>query len=336
MVGKKKTKVSTALVTGGAGFVGSHLVEELIGMGIETFVIDNFSTGSMDNLRSIESDANLHIIRGEVTSSLLVIPKTKKIDVVFHEAAIASVPASVSDPAFVHNVNVNMTLDLINYCVQHGIKKFIFASSAAVYGAQDGEISENIVCRPASPYGAGKLAVEDYLHAYRTSFGLEPVMLRYFNIYGPRQRLGDYSGVITIFIQNLLNNIPLTIRGDGLQTRDFVNVKDIVRANILAMDSDAAVGQVMNVASGNSTTVLQIAEVLKEVTGKRDLEIKHAPARVGDVRNGRANIEKIRSVLGYSPTISLEEGLLAVVNYLEKTTTNRQQNLEVAAAQIGN
>jgi len=299
-------------------------------MGIETFVIDNFSTGSMENLRAIKSNPNLHIIHGEVTSSLLAIPKTKKIDVVFHEAAIASVPASVSDPAFVHNVNVNMTLDLMNYCVQRGIKRFVFASSAAVYGAQDGEVFETVVCRPASPYGAGKLAVEDYLHAYRTSFGLEPVMLRYFNIYGPRQRLGDYSGVITIFIQNLLNNIPPTIQGDGLQTRDFVNVKDIVQANILAMASDAAIGQVLNVASGSSTTVLQIAEVLKEVTGRLDLEIKYAPARVGDVRNGRANIEKIRSVLGYSPAVSLEEGLRAVVNYLE---TNRQQRL---APQIGN
>jgi nucleoside-diphosphate-sugar epimerase len=324
-----KDKISTALVTGGAGFVGSHLVEELLDRGIETFVIDNFSTGSIENLKEVESNSNLHIIQGDVTGSLLAIPKTKKIDVVFHEAAIASVPASVRDPALVHNVNVNMTLDLLNYCVQQGIKRFVFASSAAVYGSTDGVVSESIVCKPASPYGAGKLAVEDYLHAYKTSFGLEPVVLRYFNIYGPRQKLGDYSGVITIFIENLLDGIAPTIQGDGLQTRDFVNVKDIVRANIFAMQSDAAVGQVFNVASGSSTTILKIAEVLKKITSRDDLTINFAPARVGDIRNGRANIEKIRSVLGYSPSVLVEDGLSSVVEYLK---VNRAK----VAPEIGN
>jgi UDP-glucose 4-epimerase len=266
-------------------------------------------------LRDVEGNKILHLIRGDVTKSLLSIPK--KVDVVFHEAAIASVPASIKNPEHVHTINVNMTLDVMNYCARRGIKRFVFASSAAVYGAVDGEIQESIVCRPASPYGAGKLAIEGYLHAYRFSFGLEPVMLRYFNIYGPRQKLGDYSGVITIFIGNLLNGLPPTITGDGLQTRDFVNVKDIVQANILAMDSEEAVGQVLNVASGNSSTVLHIAEVLKEITGRKDLEIQFAPSRVGDVRNGRANIDKLRSILGYSPSVSLEDGLVDVVEHLK-------------------
>ncbi len=320
--------VSTALVTGGAGFVGSHLVERLLSLGIETFVIDNFTTGSIENLEAVQSNGKLHIIHGDVGKSLLAIPKTKRIDVVFHEAAIASVPASIKNPELVHNNNVNMTLDLMNYCVQQGIKRFIFASSAAVYGAVDGEIPETMPCRPASPYGAGKLAVEDYLHAYGASFGLEPVILRYFNIYGARQRLGDYSGVITIFVQSLLNDIPPTIMGDGLQTRDFVNVKDIVQANILAMNSGRAVGQVFNVASGKCTTVLRIAEVLKEITGKTELENRFAPPRAGDVKNGKANIEKIRSVLGYSPGVPLEDGLVDVVEFLRE---NRK-----LAPQIGN
>jgi nucleoside-diphosphate-sugar epimerase len=320
--------MSTVLVTGGAGFVGSHLVERLLSLGIETFVIDNFSTGSMDNLVAVRSDNKLHVICGDVGKSLLSIPKAKKIDVVFHEAAIASVPVSVGNPALVHNINVNMTLDLMNYCVKQGIKRFVFASSAAVYGTLDGDIQESMLCRPASPYGAGKLAVENYLHAYKTSYGLEPVMLRYFNIYGARQRIGDYGGVITIFTESLLNGIPPTILGDGLQTRDFVHVKDIVQANILAMDSDKAVGQVLNVASGKSTNVLEIAQILKGLTRRQDLETRFAPARVGDVKNGRANIEKIRSVLGYSPKISLEEGLVDVVDDLKK---NRK-----LAPQIGN
>jgi UDP-glucose 4-epimerase len=288
-------------------------------MGIDTFVIDNFSTGSIENLRAVVDDKNLHIIHGDVSRSLLSIPKTKKIDIVFHEAAIASVPASINNPELVHNINVNMTLELMNYCVRQQIKRFIFASSAAVYGVVNGDIAESMLCRPASPYGAGKLAIENYLHAYNSSFGLEAVMLRYFNIYGARQKLGDYSGVITIFIESLLNGTPPTIMGDGLQTRDFVNVKDIVQANILAMDSEKAVGQVLNVASGKSTTILHIAEVLKEITGKKELENRFAPSRAGDVRNGRADIEKIRSILGYSPSVSLEDGLLDVVEYLKGT-----------------
>jgi UDP-glucose 4-epimerase len=313
-----ESSISTALVTGGAGFVGSHLVEQLISMGIETFVIDNFSTGSMENLGQVQTDKKLHVIRGDVGRSLLSIPKGKIIDVVFHEAAIASVPASVKNPGLVHNTNVNMTLDLMNYCVRQNIKRFVFASSAAVYGAADGVIDESMLCRPASPYGAGKLAVENYLHAYKSSFGLEPVILRYFNIYGPRQRLGDYSGVITIFVESLLNSIPPTILGDGEQTRDFVNVKDIVQANILAMSSTEAVGQVLNVASGKSTTVLRLAEILKGITGKTELGMRFAPARVGDVKNGQAKIDRIRSVLGYSPNVSLEDGLVEVVEYLKK------------------
>ncbi|HXQ93446.1 MAG TPA: NAD-dependent epimerase/dehydratase family protein [Nitrososphaerales archaeon] len=320
--------ISTALVTGGAGFVGSHLVEELIGEGIETFVIDNLSTGSIENLWSIESDSLLHIIRGDLRESLASIPVGNKIDVVFHEAAIASVPTSIKNPEYVHEVNVNMTLDLMNYCVRHEIKRFIFASSAAVYGVVNGDVPETTLCRPASPYGAGKLAIEDYLHAYRVSFGLEPVMLRYFNIFGPRQKLGDYSGVITIFIRDLLSNTRPTIMGDGLQTRDFVNVKDIVQANFLAMSSDEAVGQVFNVASGKSTTVIRIAEILRSATGKNDLEFMFAPARIGDVRNGRANIRKIRSSLGYSPSVPLEDGLSEVVEYLK--------DLQEVAPQIGN
>ena len=314
----KESSVSSALVTGGAGFVGSHLVERLLDLGIETIVIDNFSTGSMENLRSVESNPKLHIIRGDVSKSLVAIPKTKKIDVVFHEAAIASVPASIKDPEHVHNVNVNMTLDLMNYCVRQGINRFVFASSAAVYGMVDGDIPESTACRPASPYGAGKLSIENYLHAYWSSYGLEPVMLRYFNIYGPRQQPGDYSGVITIFIENLLSGLPPTIMSDGLQTRDFVNVKDIVQANILAMDSTRAAGQVLNVASGSSTTILRIAEILETVLEKQDLGVNFAPARIGDVRNGRANIEKIRTVLGYSPSVSLEDGLPDVVEYLKE------------------
>lgn len=309
--------VSTALVTGGAGFVGSHLVEELMRRQIETYVIDDFSTGSIENTERF--DPNLvHVIRGGLREALSNLPKKLRIDVVFHEAAIASVPRSVQDPAGVHDVNVNMSLDLMNYCVKNGIRRFVFASSAAVYGVLGSRVAEEtIVCEPASPYGAGKLSIEDYLHAYRRTFGLEPVMLRYFNIFGPRQKFSDYSGVITIFAQRMLAGLPVTIMGDGCQTRDFVNVRDIVEANILAMESDEAVGQVFNVASGRSITILELYETLKQVVGK-EIGYEFAPARPGDVKDGRASIKKIQNILGYEPHVTLADGLDELVNQIRR------------------
>ena len=305
------------MVTGGAGFVGSHLGEVLARQNIETYVIDNFSTGSFENTSSFDRRL-VHILRGDVREILGLLPQTIGIDVVFHEAAIASVPRSVNDPEGVHDVNVNMTLELMNFCVRRGIKRFVFASSAAVYGKLGSDAAvETRFCRPASPYGAGKLAIENYLQAYEETFGLEPVMLRYFNIFGPRQRMSDYSGVITIFVQNMLEGIQPTVMGDGMQTRDFVNVRDIVQANILAMESKNAVGEIFNVATGNTTTIIQLYDTLKEIIGD-NVGYKFAPARVGDVKDGKASIDKIRSALGYEPRITLRDGLIELVNYMQQ------------------
>ena len=180
-------RITRALVTGGAGFIGSHIVDELVARGIETYAIDNLSTGTLDNLAQLRGNNLFHFVAGDARE-VEVLLRDINIDIVFHEAAIASVPKSVSRPMLVHDVNVNVTLQLLNYCVKAGVKRFIFASSAAVYGVLEGKASEDMICRPNSPYGAGKLAIEDYLHAYRQSYGLETVMLRYFNVYGRRQR----------------------------------------------------------------------------------------------------------------------------------------------------
>jgi nucleoside-diphosphate-sugar epimerase len=311
-------KISTALVTGGAGFVGSHLVDELVRRNIDTYVIDNFSTGSIQNLDKCDKNL-LHVLRGELREIPNLMPKNVNIDVVFHEAAIASVPRSVNDPETVHDVNVNMSLDLMNFCVKREIKKFIFASSAAVYGVLGNKIArELLLCKPTSPYGAGKFCVETYLRAYQNTFGLEPVMLRYFNIYGPRQKMSDYSGVITIFARSLSEGVPVTIHGDGLQTRDFVNVRDIVQANILAMESDKVAGEIFNVATGHTTTILGLFEILGQIIGK-EVRPKFAPPRPGDLREGNASIRKIQDVLGYKPSVPLKEGLIDLVNYTRQT-----------------
>ncbi|MEW6604670.1 MAG: SDR family NAD(P)-dependent oxidoreductase [Thermoproteota archaeon] len=311
--------ISRALVTGGMGFIGSHIVDELIARGIETYVIDNLSTGTLENLAQHRGSRLLHFMAGDVREVEALLEDTS-IDVVFHEAAIASVPKSVSHPMLVHDVNVNLTLQLLNYCVKAGVKRFIFASSAAVYGILESEASEDMVCRPNSPYGAGKLAVENYLHAYRRTYGLETVMLRYFNVYGRRQRYSDYSGVITVFINKLLRGERPTIFGDGLQVRDFVHVEDIVQANMLAMESANAVGEMFNVASGRATSILDLVQIIKELVGAADIDHQFAPPRLGDMKFGLASIDKIRAILGYDPKVRMQHGLKSLI----ESTVNQQ------------
>jgi nucleoside-diphosphate-sugar epimerase len=311
-------KISKAVVTGGCGFIGSHIVDELLKRRIETFVIDNLSTGTMDNLQHQKNNKLLHVIIGDARKIGQLLGNASNIDVIFHEAAIVSVTQSMSDPMKVHDVNVNMTLEIMNYCVSKKIKRFVFASSGAVYGVIPGRpVTEDLVCKPISPYGASKLAVEDYLHAYHDSYGLEPVILRYFNVFGPRQRLNDYSGVITIFINKLLGKESPTIFGDGEQTRNFVHISDVVQANMLAMESDKAVGEMFNVASESSIRILDLLMMLKEITHTVNLPHKFEPPRPGDVKFGVTSINKISSMLGYKPSITIKKGLSGVVDFLK-------------------
>jgi UDP-glucose 4-epimerase len=308
--------VSKAIVTGGAGFIGSHIVEELIRRNVETYVVDDLSTGRLQNLEAHRKNDLLHIVVGDGRKIRELLADVRDVDILYHEAAIANVLRSVRDPMVVHDVNVNMSLEIMNFCREREIRRIVFASSAAVYGILgETKASEDLVAHPSSPYGASKLAIEDYLHAYKTTYGLEPVMLRYFNVFGPRQVVSDYSGVITRFINQLLQRNPVTIYGDGKQTRDFVNVKDIVQANMLAMDEDAAVGEVFNVASGKPTSILQLLEALQSITGTEDLKPIFAPPRPGDVKVGTASIDKIQSVLGYKRAVSLEDGLRTLLEH---------------------
>jgi UDP-glucose 4-epimerase len=311
-------KISRAIVTGGAGFIGSHIVDELIKRGIETFVVDNLRTGSIYNLRQHEHNKLLHIVIGDAKHIGRLLFSVNDVDVVFHEAAIASVPLSVSEPMLVHNVNVNMTLDVMNFCLEKNIKRFIFASSAAVYGLiKDRNASEGMVCKPFSPYGASKLAIEDYLAAYHNTYGLETVALRYFNVFGSRQTLNDYSGVITVFTNQLLRKEIPTVHGDGKQVRDFVHVRDIVQANMLAMESQNAVGDVFNVASGRSVSITELLKTLKEITKTTKIQHKFGPQRPGDVRFGLADINKIKNILGYDTKITLKYGLAELTEFIK-------------------
>jgi len=301
---------SRILVTGGAGFIGSHIVDRLMDENLEVTVFDNLSAGELDNIKLYTKRKNLDIVRGDIRDFDLVKTAVKNVDAVFHEAAIVSVPKSVEDPLVVNDVNVNGTLNLLKACADTGVKRFIYASSSAVYGKpQKIPISEDCFTRPLSPYGVSKLAAESYAYAFWKIFGLETVCLRYFNVYGPRQACNYYGGVITKFMDCVANNHNLVVFDDGKQTRDFVYVKDVVEANILALRATGIAGETFNIGTGTATTINQLAEVLLEITDKHDLKVRHVKPNKGDIRHSIADISKAKMKLHYRPKSSLEEGL---------------------------
>lgn len=310
--------IQKALVTGGCGFIGSHIVDELLSRRIETVVLDNLSTGTVNNIKK-HSDNNLfHFIRGEISDISELLRGLGRFDVVFHEAAIASVALSVMHPNTVFDTNVASSLNVLDYCKNTGVKKIVFASSSAVYGdLVSEELSEEDYCRPTSPYGASKVAIEHFLHSFWKTYGLKTVSLRYFNVYGPRQSKNEYSGVITIFTERLRKNEPLIIYGDGKQIRDFVNIRDIVKANMLAMESEKAIGQVVNIGTGNQITILDLANMVKRVAGKEYAPIIFTKERLGDIRRSVATTNKSSELLGYVPETNLWSGLREFMNWQE-------------------
>jgi len=306
---------SKVLVTGGAGFIGCHIVDKVLSAGFEVTGVDNLTTGQLENVVYHQGRKDFHFVKGDIRDFDLVKNIVKDIDVVFHEAALASVALSVSDPILTNDVNVTGTLNLLKACLDFGVKRFIYASSASVYGeTKTLPLKEDMAPNPISPYAASKLAAENYATIFHEVYGLETVCLRYFNVYGPKQAYSPYSGVTTQFINRLLNNKSPIIYGDGQQSRDFVHVQDVVEANMLALGSKNAVGEVFNIASGRSTTVNHLAMMLAQIIGKNDLKPNYTDPRPGDVRYCYADISKARK-LGFCPKISLEEGLVKLVEW---------------------
>lgn len=290
----------TVLVTGGAGFVGSHLAESLT-EAAEVRVLDDLSNS---NGEDVPSHATL--IEGDVRDQATVQEAMADVDVVFHEAAMVSVPASVEEPLACHDVNGTATLQLLDTARQTD-SRVVLASSAAIYGHPGSvPVAEDDPKRPTSPYGVEKLANDEYARVYANQYGLDVVALRYFNIYGPRQT-GQYSGVISAFLDQARSGDPITVEGDGDQTRDFVHVDDIVRANRLAATTDET-GTAYNVGTGSSVTIRELAEIIRDVTDA-DVPIKHVDPRPNDIQRSCADIEKARRELGFEPTMSLRDGL---------------------------
>jgi nucleoside-diphosphate-sugar epimerase len=308
-----KKDYNRILVTGGAGFIGSHLVDRLLREGFEVTVIDNFSNGRLENLASYLGRKDFHLVKGDIRDFNLVKDIIKEVDAVFHEAAFVSIVLSIENPVLVNDVNVTSTLNLLKASVDSNVKRFVFASSAAIYGETKSPLMvEDMLPAPTSPYGVSKLAAESYTRSFYKTYGLDTVALRYFNVYGPRQSFdiqSSYGGVITLFLNRLIRNMEPVIYGDGEQTRDFVYIQDVVEANMLALNKKSAAGESFNIGSGCRTTINQIAQTIKTSLNRNDIKNVYADPRQGEVKHGYADINKARRLLNYAPRFSFEQGI---------------------------
>ncbi|MBA7597525.1 UDP-N-acetylglucosamine 4-epimerase [subsurface metagenome] len=298
------------LVTGGAGFIGSHLVDGLLARGHSVTVLDDLSSGTMDNLKTHTDNPAFRFIQGDIRDAEAVKRALAGVDAVIHEAAMISVPLSVKNPEFARSVNVDGTLTLLKASLGHGVKRFVYSSSCAVYGEQaELPISEDVPPQPLSPYASSKLAAEKNCLTFHEREGLETICLRYFNVYGPRQTFGEYAGVMMKFLERLRSDQPPIIYGDGEQTRDFVYVSDVVDATLLALEREGVAGEVMNIGTGEATSINDLCEIFLTAAGNTGLKPIHESSRAGDIRHSQADIKKAKKLLGFKPRVSLKEGV---------------------------
>src|SRR5258706_1543793 len=308
-----------ALVTGGAGFIGSHIAAALIDRGARVRIIDDLSTGYRQNVEDVGGD--IDFIQASLTDRQAVRRALGDVEWVFHEAAIPSVPRSVAAPEETHEASVNATFSLLLAARDQKVRRLVYAASSAAYGDQP-ELPKREDMRPdpLSPYAVAKLVGEYYCRVFSRVYGLDTVSLRYFNVFGPRQDPGSqYSGVISRFIDAALNAKQPTIYGDGEQSRDFTYIANVVDANLKAAESDSAVGQVINIANGERVTINELFEMVKKLTGLANLEADYASPRTGDVRDSLADLSLARSLLGYTPQVGLEEGLRSTIDWWTKS-----------------
>src|SRR3990170_5636382 len=292
-------KNSKVVVTGGAGFIGSHLVDRLVDNGYAVKVVDNLSTGNLANIRNHVETGKIDFIKGDICDASLVKQTIEGVDTVFHLAAQTSVPFSMKNPQLTYETNVAGTLNLLAACARQKVHKFVLASSCAVYGEPRYlPVDEKHPNSPISPYAESKLAAERYCLGFHERQLCCSVVMRLFNVYGPRQGLNDYSGVITKFIERSKQKLPLVVYGNGYQTRDFVNVQDVVDVFLASMEKSEAEGEVFNVGSGKPASINELAKTILELSGVNTTVSYHAP-RLGDITNSYADISKAQKILGY-------------------------------------
>ncbi len=305
------------MVTGGAGFIGSHIVKQLVKQGEKVRVVDNLSTGNKDNLGSIIKE--IEFIEADIRDKAAMEKSVEGADYVLHQAALRSVPRSVDDPFSTNEVNVSGTLNLLLVSAQAKVKRFVYASSSSVYGD-----SENLPKReeqkpsPVSPYAVSKLSGEYYCRVFTRLFGLETVSLRYFNVFGPRQDpQSKYAAVIPLFILSALEGKPLEVHGDGQQSRDFTYISNVVEANLLSARIPNVAGKVFNIACGEKYSLLEVVEAISKGLGVK-LEKLHTAPRAGDVRHTLADISEAKKLLGYQPKTTFHEGMKKTIEYFKE------------------
>jgi UDP-glucose 4-epimerase len=304
------------LVTGGAGFIGSHICERLLKEGHGVRVLDNFFSGKRANLEHLGGEIDL--VEGDIRDASAVAGAMRGVHVVFHEAALGSVPRSVADPVTTHEVNMTGTLNVLLAARDAGARRVVYASSSSVYGeTQELPKHEGITPQPLSPYALSKLAGEHYITVFNHVYGFEAVALRYFNIFGARQDPeSQYAAVIPRFIMSLLEGKPPVIYGDGLQSRDFTHVENVVEANLLAAEAEGVAGRAFNVACGGRYSLLDLLDRIRRIIGS-DLQPVHEVARAGDVRDSQASIEAARAALGYRVKVDFDEGIRRTVGWYQ-------------------
>ncbi len=318
-----KLKGATVLVTGGAGFIGSHIAEQLVGIGAKVRILDNFSAGKLDNIRDFEK--RVDIIEGDVTDLSLLLEVMKGVEYVSHQAALRSAPKSVSLPQLYTRVNVEGTLNVLIAAKERGVKRVVYASSSSVYGDNlQLPQKEEHYPSPLTPYATSKLAGEFYCSLFTKTYGLETVSLRYFNVFGPRQSLeSQYAVVIPKFINCILKDQPPPIHGDGKQSRDFTYVDNVVYANLLAMVREGVEGRVFNTGEGKTVTILELVEELSCLAGK-EVKPVFTPPRPGDPPHTMADLTLAKELLGYTPQVSFQEGLKKTFEWFSRLWGRRE------------
>lgn len=305
------------LVTGGGGFIGSHLVRALLEKGYAVRLVDNFFSGRRENLDGVWDDIEVIDDPDGIVSEAVCERAVQDVGFILHQAAIPSVPRSIANPVLTDRVNVGGTLALLEAARRAGVSRFVYASSSSVYGDAEGDVRrEDVAPRPLSPYAVSKLAAEKYAILYHTLHGMETVGLRYFNVFGPCQDPdSQYAAVVPIFTRELLGGKSPAIFGDGEQTRDFTYIENVVSGNILAMTSEGIGGEIFNLAAGENHSVNSLFLKLRAITGAEGAEVTYAPPRKGDVLHSRADVSKARELMNYRVLVSFEEGLRRTVEW---------------------
>ena len=311
-------KEKRLVVTGAAGFIGSNLTDSLLEQGAEVIGIDNLFNGRLENLEDAFKYPKFEFLKGDIRDLNFLLDVFKDIDIVYHEAAFTSVPQSVKMPENCNDVNVNGVINVLNAARRMKVDKLIYASSSSVYGDTPTLPKKEDMCRiPISPYGVAKLACEAYMQVYHKVYGLKTTSLRYFNVFGPRQKDSTYSGVIAIWLGNIIRNEDLTIFGDGTNSRDFTYIKDVIQANLLVAKNDVS-GEIFNIGAGSPISLTELAKLILKITNKENLKIICTQPRPGDIIHNYADISKAKMVLNFKPKYNQEQGLKEYFKWYSK------------------